>query len=86
MGGAPKLGGLSVPATWAASAQPRGGANGAMSSSTAGVNANSAAAPGGASGGMGGGAAPMAAMNGREQSGNNGPSYGSPIRVLPRPR
>jgi PPE-repeat protein len=86
MGGAPKLGGLSVPATWAASAQSATGANAAMSSSTAGVNANSAAAPGGASGGMGGGAAPMAAMNGREQSGNNGPSYGSPIRVLPRPR
>lgn len=85
MGGAPKLGGLSVPATWAASAQSAGGANNATSA-TSGINATSAAAPGGASGGMGGGAAPMAAMNGRSQSDGNGPSYGSPIRVLPRPR
>jgi PPE-repeat protein len=86
MGGAPKLGGLSVPATWAASAQSAGGANNATSA-TSGINANSSAAPGGTSGGMGGGgAAPMAAMNGRGQSGGNGPSYGSPIRVLPRPR
>lgn len=84
MGGASKLGGLSVPATWAASAQSAGGANNATSA-TSGISANSAAAPGGGSG-MGG-AAPMgAAMNGRNQSGGNGPSYGSPIRVLPRPR
>lgn len=85
LGGAPKLGGLSVPATWAASAQSAGGANNATSA-TSGISANGAAAPGasGGSGGMGG--APMAAMGGRDQSGGNGPSYGSPIRVLPRPR
>lgn len=84
MGGAPKLGGLSVPATWAASAQSMGGSNNATSA-TSGINASGAAAPGGTSGGMGGGA-PMAAMNGRDQSGGHGPTYGSPIRVLPRPR
>lgn len=82
LGGAPKLGGLSVPATWAASAQGAGGANTATSA-TSGISATSAAAPGGAAGGMG---APMGAIGGRGQSDGNGPSYGSPIRVLPRPR
>lgn len=85
MGGAPKLGGLSVPATWAASAQSAGGAGNAASA-TAGITANSASAPGGASGGMGGGAVPVAGMNGRGEASGSGPSYGSPIRVLPRPR
>jgi PPE-repeat protein len=85
MGGAPKLGGLSVPATWAASAQSAGGSNNATAA-TSGITANGAAAPNGASGGMGGGAAPLAAMGGRNQSGGNAPSYGSPVRVLPRPR
>lgn len=84
LGGAPKLGGLSVPATWAASSQNAGGANASMSVSGAGVNANSSAAPGGTSGGMGG--APMAAMGNKEGSGQNGQSYGSPVRVLPLPR
>ena len=84
LGGAPKLGGLSVPATWAASAQGAGGANSATSA-TSGISATSAAAPGGAAG-AGGMGAPMGAMGGRGQSDGNGPSYGSPIRVLPRPR
>lgn len=78
------LGGLSVPATWAASAQP-GGSSAAPVSATGG--ASSAAAPATAGGGVGGaGAAPMAAMGGRENSGGNDPSYGAPVRVLPRPR
>jgi PPE-repeat protein len=80
MGGANKIGGLSVPATWAASAQSVGGASGA----TSGITASSTAAPGGAAGAMGG--APIAALNGRDdKSSGHGPSYGSPIRVLPRP-
>lgn len=83
LGGAPKMGGLSVPATWAASSQQAGGANNATSA-TSGISANSAAAPGGAAGG--GMGAPMGAMGGRGQSDGSGPSYGSPIRVLPRPR
>lgn len=84
LGGAPKLGGLSVPATWAASSQNAGGANASMSVSGSGVTANSSAAPGGAPGGMGG--APMAALGNKGQSSNDGHSYGSPVRVLPRPR
>ncbi|MGY4646206.1 PPE family protein [Mycobacterium sp. URHB0021] len=76
------LGGLSVPATWAASAQS-GGSGAAPISATGGGGA-SGAAPAAAS--VGGGAAPMAAMGGRENSSGNGASYGAPVRVLPRPR
>lgn len=85
LGGARSLGGLSVPATWAASAQS-GGVGAAPISATGAVS--SAAAPSAASGGVGGagGAAPMAAMQGRESSSGDGPSYGAPVRVLPRPR
>lgn len=84
LGGARSVGGLSVPATWAASAQS-GGAGAAPISATGG--ASGAAAPSAASGGGGvGGAAPMAAMQGKENSSGNGPSYGAPVRVLPRPR
>jgi PPE-repeat protein len=84
LGGARSMGGLSVPATWAASAQS-GGAGAAPISGTGG--ASTGAAPSTASGGVGaGGAAPMAAMQGKENSSGNGPSYGAPVRVLPRPR
>jgi PPE-repeat protein len=84
MGAARSVGGLSVPATWAASA-PSGGAGAAPISATGG--AISAAAPVGASlGGGASGAAPIAAMQGKDNSSGNGPSYGAPVRVLPRPR
>lgn len=84
LGRAGSLGGLSVPATWAASAQS-GGAGAAPISASDG--ASGAAAPSAASGGGGAGAgAPMAAMQGKENSSGDGPSYGAPVRVLPRPR
>lgn len=78
------VGGLSVPATWAAGAQS-GGANAAPVSATGG-GATSTAAPAAASGGAAGAGAPMAALGGRDSSGGGEPSYGAPVRVLPRPR
>jgi PPE-repeat protein len=84
LGGAPKLGGLSVPATWAASAQT-GGAPGAPLSVPGSAAASAAPASAGGTSGMGG--APMAAMAGRDGNGGGGePRYGTPVRVLPRPR
>jgi PPE-repeat protein len=84
LGGAPRMGGLSVPATWAASAQS-GGASGAPLSVTGSAAGSAAPASAGGMGGMGG--APMAAMAGRENNGGGGdPRYGTPVRVLPRPR
>jgi PPE-repeat protein len=85
LGGAGRLGGLSVPATWAASAQT-GGASGAPLSVTGSAAASAAPASAGGAAGMGGGA-PMAAMAGRDgNSGGGEPRYGNPVRVLPRPR
>lgn len=78
------VGGLSVPATWAASAQS-GGANVAPVSAS-GAGATSTAAPATTAGGAGGAGAPMAALGGRDNSGGGEPSYGAPVRVLPRPR
>jgi PPE-repeat protein len=83
LGGAPKLGGLSVPATWAASAQGAGG-SGAPLSVSGSAAASAAPASAGGTGGMGG--APMAAMAGRDNNGGGEPRYGTPVRVLPRPR
>jgi hypothetical protein len=82
VGRAGSLGGLSVPATWAASAQTGGAAGEPV---TVGASAPQAAAPASTGAGMGGGA-PLAAMAGREASTAGGPRYGTPIRVLPRPR
>ncbi|MBB3753648.1 PPE-repeat protein [Mycolicibacterium sp. BK634] len=83
LGGAGRLGGLSVPATWAASAQQSGTSTAVLTTATAPATAAPAAASGGGATGM----APMGAMGGRE-SGDaaSGPRYGTPIRVLPRPR
>jgi PPE-repeat protein len=83
LGGAGRLGGLSVPASWAASAQT-GGASGAPLSVTGSASASAAPASAGGAGGMGG--APMAAMAGRDSSNGGEPRYGTPVRVLPRPR
>lgn len=78
------VGGLSVPATWAAGAQSGGSNVAPVSSSGSGA---STAAPATASGGGAAGAgAPMAALGGRDNSGGGEPSYGAPVRVLPRPR
>ena len=79
------MGGLSVPATWAASAQS-GGASAAPISATGGAGASGAAPAAASGGGVGGAGAPMAAMHGRDNSSGEGPSYGAPVRVLPRPR
>jgi PPE-repeat protein len=84
LGGAGRLGGLSVPATWAASAQT-GGTPGAPRSVTGSAATSAAPASAGGTGGMGG--ARMAAMAGRDgNSGGGEPRYGTPVRVLPRPR
>jgi PPE-repeat protein len=82
LGRAGSLGGLSVPATWAASAQSH--SETAAPGAAGGVRASVGAAPASAPGGMG--AAPMAALAGRDSSAGNGPSYGAPVRVLPGPR
>ena len=81
LGRAGSLGGLSVPATWAASSQSGGGATPV---SMTGAGAPQAAAP--ASGGAGTGMAPMSAMGGRGGEGGSGgePRYGTPVKVLPR--
>ena len=78
------LGGLSVPATWAAGAS--GGSGASPISATGGSGASGAAPATASGGGVGGGGAPMAAMQGRDNSSGDGPSYGAPVRVLPRPR
>jgi PPE-repeat protein len=83
LGGAGRLGGLSVPATWAASAQT-GGASGAPLS--VGGSAAASAAPASAGGASGMGGAPMAAMASRDSGSGGEPRYGTPVRVLPRPR
>ena len=83
LGGAGRLGGLSVPATWAASSS--GGAAPAVPLSVTG-GASAQAAPVSA-GGAGMGGAPVAAMAPRDSDGGGGePRYGTPVRVLPRPR
>jgi len=84
VGRAGSLGGLSVPATWAASSQT-GGATGEPVVVGASAAAPETAAPSTTGAGMGG-AAPMAAMGGHQGGAANGPRYGTPIRVLPRPR
>lgn len=78
------LGGLSVPATWAANAQSAGGSAGPVSASSGGASGAAAPHAAGAAGGTG--AAPMAAMGGRDNSSGSGQSFGAPVRVLPRPR
>jgi PPE-repeat protein len=83
LGGAGRLGGLSVPATWAASAQT-GGTSGAPLSVPGSASASAVPASAGGAGGMGG--APMAAMAGRDSNSGGEPRYGTPVRVLPRPR
>ncbi|MDV3133308.1 PPE family protein [Mycobacterium sp. 29Ha] len=84
LGGAGRLGGLSVPATWAASSQ--GGAVAAEPLSVTGGASAAAAPASGGGAGMGGGA-PVAAMAPRDSEGGSGePRYGTPVRVLPRPR
>jgi PPE-repeat protein len=82
LGGAGRVGGLSVPATWAASAQT-GGASGAALSVPGSAAASAAPA---SAGGAGMGGAPMAAMAGRDANNGGEPRYGTPVRVLPRPR
>lgn len=82
LGGAGRVGGLSVPATWAASAQ-----SGASGAPLAGTGAATPAAAPASTGGPGMGGAPIAAMAPRDSDGNAGePRYGTPVRVLPRPR
>lgn len=85
LGRAGSLGGLSVPATWAAGAQS---SSEPLPVSAAGVRANASAAPGSAATGPvgAGAAAPMAALAGREGSSAQQTSYGAPVRVLPQPR
>lgn len=77
------LGGLSVPATWAASAQTTG-ATGQPVVANAATPEVAAPTTGGA--GMGTGGAPIATMAGHQGNSSDGPRYGTPIRVLPRPR
>lgn len=84
MGAARSVGGLSVPATWAAGA-PSGAAGATPISATGGTNTGAAPSTTSVGGGAGG-AAPMAAMQGKDSSSSNGPSYGAPVRVLPRAR
>ncbi len=82
LGGAGRLGGLSVPPTWAASAQESGTATAVLT----GAPAPAGAAPATAGGGTGG-MAPMGALGHRDSGdGACGPRYGTPVRVLPRPR
>jgi PPE-repeat protein len=83
LGGAARIGGLSVPATWAASAPASAQSAAALSVTGA---ANPQVAPVTASSaGMGG--APVAAMAPRDSgTAAGGPRYGTPVRVLPRPR
>jgi PPE-repeat protein len=83
LGRAGSLGGLSVPATWAASAQNSAAAAGPLSAP--GASAPAAGAPASA-GGAGMAGAPMAAMAGRENSPSGEPRYGTPVKVLPRQR
>lgn len=85
LGGGGNLGGLSVPATWAASAGQNGTAV-----TTASVVPASASAPAGAApastGGTGMAGAPVAAMARDGQGGEGGqPRYGNPVRVRPEP-
>ena len=83
LGNAARVGGLSVPATWAASAQ--GSASGSPLS-VGGAAASSGSAPASA-GATGMGGAPMAAMAPRDSDHSGGePRYGTPVKVLPRPR
>src|SRR6185312_4054360 len=83
LGGAGRLGGLSVPATWAASSSG-GAAPAAPLSVTGGASAQAAPV---SAGGAGMGGAPVAAMAPRDSDGGGGePRYGTPVRVLPRPR
>lgn len=81
LGGVGRIGGLSVPASWAAGAQT--GANAPVLTA---ARAAASAAP--ASVGGSPGVAPMNGMgSARESSGSDaGPRYGTPVRVLPRPR
>lgn len=80
LGGVGRIGGLSVPASWAAGSQTGAGAP-VLSA----ARAATAAAP--ASAGGSPGMAPMNAMGaGRDSGGESGPRYGTPVRVLPRPR
>lgn len=81
LGGVGRIGGLSVPASWAAGSQT--GANAPVLSA---ARAAASAAP--ASAGGSPGVAPMNGMGGARESsgGEGGPRYGTPVRVLPRPR
>ncbi|MEX3657187.1 PPE family protein [Mycolicibacterium fortuitum] len=84
MGGGGNLGGLSVPATWAAST----GQNGTVTTTSAVVPASGSAPTGAApasTGGTGMAGAPVAALA-REGQGDGGqPRYGNPVRVRPEP-
>lgn len=83
LGNAARIGGLSVPPTWAASAQS--GAESAAPLSVAG-SSSAQAAPASA-GAAGTGGAPVAAMAPRDSDSSSGaPRYGTPVRVLPGPR
>lgn len=82
LGNGGKVGGLSVPATWAASAQSGGST--APLSVTGGATTSGAAPTSTTGGAMGG--APMAAMQPQNSGGAEGPRYGTPVKVLPTPR
>ena len=80
IGGAGRLGGLTVPASWV-SGQQTGGSAPVLAASRASV----AAAP--VTTGGGPGMAPMSGAGaGRDSGADSGPRYGTPVRVLPRPR
>ena len=82
IGRAGSLGGLSVPATWAASTQPSSGSAAPVS---AGVGANPGSAPATTgAGGVGGARHRWRRWPAAQAGAGEGPSYGAPVRVLPR--
>jgi PPE-repeat protein len=86
-GGAGSLGGLSVPATWTASAAESTSAGRAVApvAASGGVSSGASAAPASAPGsGMYGGAPLAAGMGGRGGEGSGTPRYGTPVKVLRR--